>query len=161
MRIGEEWQRCETNADCPSSHSCQGSHKVCCPTAQSLCTQPKRLGDCTSAVRRYWYNAATRSCEMFQYTGCQGNDNNFNTLMACQQKCRGIHGKAWYPLKNLRILNFQSNQNVNTVGPSEIAMETSNNAPTNKMVQSAQSTTSAHLMEPPTDVAPQKPSHAP
>ncbi|CAO4368107.1 unnamed protein product [Caenorhabditis nigoni] len=102
LRIGEEWQRCETNADCPSSHSCQGSHKVCCPTAQSLCTQPKRLGDCTSAVRRYWYNAATRTCEMFQYTGCQGNDNNFPTLVACQQRCRGInvepkcqHGRAF------------------------------------------------------------------
>ncbi|CAI5444695.1 unnamed protein product [Caenorhabditis angaria] len=91
LRIGEEWQRCETNADCPSSHSCQGSHKVCCPTEQSLCTQPKRLGDCTSAVRRYWYNAATRSCEMFQFTGCQGNDNNFPSLVACQQKCRGIN----------------------------------------------------------------------
>ncbi|CAD6187897.1 unnamed protein product [Caenorhabditis auriculariae] len=91
LRIGEEWQRCETNNDCPSSHSCQGSHKVCCPTAQSLCTQPKRLGDCTSAVRRYWYNAATRTCEMFQYTGCQGNDNNFGSLVSCQQKCRGIH----------------------------------------------------------------------
>uniref|UniRef100_A0A8R1DIZ4 BPTI/Kunitz inhibitor domain-containing protein n=1 Tax=Caenorhabditis japonica TaxID=281687 RepID=A0A8R1DIZ4_CAEJA len=102
LRIGEEWQRCETNADCPSSHSCQGSHKVCCPTAQSLCTQPKRLGDCTSTVRRYWYNAATKTCEMFQFTGCQGNDNNFPTLVACQQKCRGInvepkcqHGRAF------------------------------------------------------------------
>lgn len=91
LRIGEEWQRCETNLDCPSSHSCQGSHKVCCPTAQSLCTQPKRLGDCTSAVRRYWYNSATRSCELFQYTGCQGNDNNFPSLVACQQRCRGIN----------------------------------------------------------------------
>ncbi|CAB3401648.1 unnamed protein product [Caenorhabditis bovis] len=102
LRIGEEWQRCETNADCPTSHTCQGSHKVCCPTAQSLCTQPKRLGDCTSSVRRYWYNAATRTCEMFQYTGCQGNDNNFPTLVACQQRCRGInvepkcqHGRAF------------------------------------------------------------------
>uniref|UniRef100_A0A1I7XAH4 BPTI/Kunitz inhibitor domain-containing protein n=1 Tax=Heterorhabditis bacteriophora TaxID=37862 RepID=A0A1I7XAH4_HETBA len=92
LRIGEEWQRCETNTDCPSSHSCQGNHKVCCPTAQSLCTQPKRLGDCTSSVRRYWYNAATRQCEMFHYTGCQGNDNNFASLVACQQKCRGING---------------------------------------------------------------------
>ncbi|PAV57799.1 hypothetical protein WR25_05106 [Diploscapter pachys] len=102
LRIGEEWQRCDSNNDCPSSHFCSGSHKVCCPTAQSLCTQPKRLGDCTSSVRRYWYNAATRTCELFQYTGCQGNDNNFATLLACQQKCKGIfvepkcpHGRAF------------------------------------------------------------------
>ncbi|CAI4228937.1 unnamed protein product [Auanema sp. JU1783] len=102
LRIGEEWQRCETNNDCPSSHTCQGSHKVCCPTSQSLCTQPRRLGDCTSSVRRYWYNAATRQCELFHYTGCQGNDNNFASLVHCQQRCRGItmepkcpHGRAY------------------------------------------------------------------
>uniref|UniRef100_A0A914C9P6 BPTI/Kunitz inhibitor domain-containing protein n=1 Tax=Acrobeloides nanus TaxID=290746 RepID=A0A914C9P6_9BILA len=90
LRIGEDWQRCETNMDCPSSHQCEPLHKVCCPTAQSICTQPKRLGDCTSSVRRYWYNSATRQCELFQYTGCQGNDNNFDSLLTCQQKCRGV-----------------------------------------------------------------------
>ena len=116
LRIGEEWQRCDSSNDCPSSHFCSGSHKVCCPTAridtssiniysvwlisESLCTQPKRLGDCTSSVRRYWYNAATRTCELFQYTGCQGNDNNFATLLACQQKCKGIFGRN----KNTRII---------------------------------------------------------
>ncbi|EPB69117.1 Kunitz/Bovine pancreatic trypsin inhibitor domain protein [Ancylostoma ceylanicum] len=26
LRIGEDWQRCETSADCPSSHSCSSSH---------------------------------------------------------------------------------------------------------------------------------------
>ncbi|CAD5219795.1 unnamed protein product [Bursaphelenchus xylophilus] len=90
LRIGEDWQRCETNNDCPSTHQCESGHKVCCPTAQSICTQPKRFGDCTSSVRRFWYNAATRQCELFQYTGCQGNDNNFDSLMDCQQKCRNI-----------------------------------------------------------------------
>ncbi|CAJ0578735.1 unnamed protein product, partial [Mesorhabditis spiculigera] len=102
LRIGDEWQRCEGPTDCPTSHTCQSAHKVCCPTSQTLCTQPKRLGDCTQSVRRYWYNAATRQCEMFQYTGCQGNDNNFPTLLQCQQKCKGVgveprcqHGRAF------------------------------------------------------------------
>uniref|UniRef100_A0AC35GV73 BPTI/Kunitz inhibitor domain-containing protein n=1 Tax=Panagrolaimus sp. PS1159 TaxID=55785 RepID=A0AC35GV73_9BILA len=90
LRIGEDWQRCESNTDCPSSHQCESVHKVCCPTAQSICTQPKRLGDCTNSVRRYWYNAGTRQCELFQYTGCQGNDNNFDSLLTCQQRCRNV-----------------------------------------------------------------------
>lgn len=34
LRIGEDWQRCETSADCPSSHQCESAHKVCCPTAR-------------------------------------------------------------------------------------------------------------------------------
>ncbi|KAL6727225.1 hypothetical protein Aduo_009120 [Ancylostoma duodenale] len=90
LRIGEDWQRCETSTDCPSLHSCSSSHHVCCPTPQSICTQPKQPGDCTSSIRRYWYNAATRQCEVFHYTGCQGNDNNFISLVLCQQNCKGI-----------------------------------------------------------------------
>ncbi|CAJ0942610.1 unnamed protein product, partial [Mesorhabditis belari] len=80
LRIGDEWQRCEGPTDCPTSHTCQSAHKVCCPTAQTLCTQPKRLGDCTQS----------------------GNDNNFPTLLQCQQKCKGVgveprcpHGRAF------------------------------------------------------------------
>ncbi|VDM82325.1 unnamed protein product [Strongylus vulgaris] len=94
LRIGDDWQRCQTSADCPSSHSCNSVLHVCCPTSQSICTQPKQPGDCTSAVRRYWYNSASRHCEMFYYTGCQGNDNNFNTLVLCQQTCKGIIGNG-------------------------------------------------------------------
>lgn len=73
LRIGEDWQRCETNNDCPNSHQCESAHKVCCPSAriyilifkffnflESICTQPKRLGDCTSSVRRYWYNVSNQ-----------------------------------------------------------------------------------------------------
>uniref|UniRef100_A0A0N5AE10 Kunitz/Bovine pancreatic trypsin inhibitor domain protein n=1 Tax=Syphacia muris TaxID=451379 RepID=A0A0N5AE10_9BILA len=105
LRIGDDWQRCSSNIDCPSSHQCDQQHRVCCPTAQTICTQPKRLGDCTNSVRRYWYNAQSRQCELFQYTGCQGNDNNFDTLLACQTKCKNVvqepkcqHGRAYKDL---------------------------------------------------------------
>ncbi|VDL75180.1 unnamed protein product [Nippostrongylus brasiliensis] len=90
LRIGEEWQRCDSTSECPSSHFCSSSHRVCCPTAQLICTQTKLHGDCNSTVRRYWYNAAIRQCETFHYTGCHGNDNNFPSLVACQTQCRGI-----------------------------------------------------------------------
>ena len=78
-------QRCATNADCPSTHECQvldmnslqidlsirfqSDHAVCCPRPQAICSQPLRLGDCKQSVRRYWYNAVTRACEIFDYTG--------------------------------------------------------------------------------------------
>nr|CDJ97759.1 Proteinase inhibitor I2 and Nematode-specific EB region domain containing protein [Haemonchus contortus] len=101
LRIGEDWQRCEASTECPSSHFCSTSHRVCCPSAQSICTQPKQPGDCTSTIRRYWYNAVTRQCEMFHYTGCHGNDNSFHSLVACQQQCKGIRGcpNGGFPLQ--------------------------------------------------------------
>uniref|UniRef100_A0A914CMN3 BPTI/Kunitz inhibitor domain-containing protein n=1 Tax=Acrobeloides nanus TaxID=290746 RepID=A0A914CMN3_9BILA len=61
---------------------------VCCPKKQTICSQPLRVGDCTENVKRYWYNALSRQCQMFEYTGCQGNDNNFETILDCQNFCK-------------------------------------------------------------------------
>uniref|UniRef100_A0A158R459 BPTI/Kunitz inhibitor domain-containing protein n=1 Tax=Syphacia muris TaxID=451379 RepID=A0A158R459_9BILA len=88
LRIGEVTQNCQSNNDCPSSHECKIDQGVCCPRMQTICTQPLRVGNCDRSVRRYWYNAQTRECQAFDYTGCQGNDNNFDTLMDCQTFCR-------------------------------------------------------------------------
>ncbi|VDM45373.1 unnamed protein product [Toxocara canis] len=90
LKIGTNNQRCGSNSDCPSTHECQSDHNVCCPRPQAICSQPLRLGDCKQSVRRYWYNAVTRACEIFDYTGCQGNDNNFETLLECQNTCENI-----------------------------------------------------------------------
>ncbi|CAD6185822.1 unnamed protein product [Caenorhabditis auriculariae] len=102
LRIGEESQRCQNNAQCPSSHECKADQGVCCPRKQTICAQPLRIGDCTENVKRYWYNAKTRQCQMFEYTGCQGNDNNFDTILDCQNFCKNaipepkcIQGQAY------------------------------------------------------------------
>ncbi|CAB3401564.1 unnamed protein product [Caenorhabditis bovis] len=88
LRIGDVTQSCGSNSDCPSSHECKMDQAVCCPRMQTICTQPLRIGNCDRSVRRYWYSAATRECQSFEYTGCQGNDNNFETLVDCQTFCR-------------------------------------------------------------------------
>ncbi|CAJ0580667.1 unnamed protein product, partial [Mesorhabditis spiculigera] len=88
LRIGDVTQQCQSNSDCPSSHECKIDQGVCCPRMQTICTQPLRVGNCDRSVRRYWYSAATRECQSFEYTGCQGNDNNFETLVDCQTFCR-------------------------------------------------------------------------
>uniref|UniRef100_A0A914UJW3 BPTI/Kunitz inhibitor domain-containing protein n=1 Tax=Plectus sambesii TaxID=2011161 RepID=A0A914UJW3_9BILA len=102
LRIGEDPQRCTTNSDCPTSHECKTDQGVCCPRKQTICSQPLRVGDCTESVKRYWYNAVTRSCQLYDYTGCQGNDNNFETLLDCQNYCKNaipepncLQGKAY------------------------------------------------------------------
>ncbi|EPB69114.1 Kunitz/Bovine pancreatic trypsin inhibitor domain protein [Ancylostoma ceylanicum] len=56
--------------------------------SETICAQPLRVGDCTESVKRYWYNAKARQCQMFEYTGCQGNDNNFETVLDCQSFCK-------------------------------------------------------------------------
>ncbi|KAK3724972.1 hypothetical protein QZH41_005873 [Actinostola sp. cb2023] len=54
-----------------------------------VCSLPKDPGTCFSLTYRYYYNQQTAKCEQFDYGGCQGNANNFETLEECQNKCAG------------------------------------------------------------------------
>ena len=56
-----------------------------------MCTQPKAAGTCGNRVERFWYNARTRNCESFVYSGCQANDNNFETYEDCSNYCQDIN----------------------------------------------------------------------
>ncbi|PIO29058.1 hypothetical protein AB205_0034210 [Aquarana catesbeiana] len=52
-------------------------------------------GPCSANITRYFYNTSSMACESFQYGGCIGNHNNFNTEQECIQTCRT---KGWYTL---------------------------------------------------------------
>ncbi|XP_029817752.1 tissue factor pathway inhibitor 2 [Manacus vitellinus] len=57
-------------------------------TGPLLCYSPKDEGLCSSSVPRYYYDAKTKSCKEFKYTGCGGNANNFVTETDCYNVCR-------------------------------------------------------------------------
>ncbi|XP_062621659.1 uncharacterized protein LOC134283227 [Saccostrea cucullata] len=73
---------------------CCGSNVFCTlracikPTSRGVCSQPKVVGPCRGAFRRWWYNKSTKRCELFSYGGCRGNQNNFRTKFACLRRCR-------------------------------------------------------------------------
>lgn len=39
---------------------------------------------------RWFYKRETKSCALFTYTGCQGNDNNFETELSCLESCSSM-----------------------------------------------------------------------
>ncbi|XP_052769423.1 papilin-like [Mya arenaria] len=51
------------------------------------CTLPPKSGPCKAYFPRYFYNTTSCSCEKFIYGGCQPNENNFDTLDACEKAC--------------------------------------------------------------------------
>ena len=51
------------------------------------CSLHPESGICQAAFRRYFYNVNTRSCQVFTYGGCGGNDNRFNTIEECNRIC--------------------------------------------------------------------------
>lgn len=55
--------------------------------ANPLCIQPVVKGSCEEAHLRYYYDRVTDSCRLFEYSGCDGNANNFGSIDDCQRLC--------------------------------------------------------------------------
>ncbi|NXS32991.1 TFPI1 inhibitor, partial [Pomatostomus ruficeps] len=53
----------------------------------SICAMKADDGPCKAIHIRYFFNIKSRKCEIFEYGGCHGNENNFLTLEECQKKC--------------------------------------------------------------------------
>ena len=61
--------------------------RAICISLAVACYLTKSVGRCQEYEPRFFYNYETRSCEEFDYGGCKGNANNFETLEACENKC--------------------------------------------------------------------------
>ncbi|XP_059583157.1 tissue factor pathway inhibitor-like [Alligator mississippiensis] len=58
-----------------------------------ICRLPPEQGMCARRLIRYYYNWVFRRCQQFIYGGCQGNANNFKTLLECENTCK-VGGKG-------------------------------------------------------------------
>ncbi|NWS00697.1 TFPI1 inhibitor, partial [Motacilla alba] len=59
-----------------------------------FCAMKADEGPCKAIHIRYFFNIKSRKCEVFEYGGCHGNENNFLSLEECQEKCVA---KGQYP----------------------------------------------------------------
>ena len=53
-----------------------------------FCELKPEMGPCTGSFLRYFYNSSIDECLSFYYGGCDGNENNFHTLFACNAICQ-------------------------------------------------------------------------
>lgn len=60
------------------------------------CTQPKDSGHCKKFVVKYAFDLSLNTCQQFEYGGCGGNNNRFDTQPECEQFCvvQEIEGKV-------------------------------------------------------------------
>ncbi|CAK9814021.1 Ppn [Anthophora quadrimaculata] len=76
---------------CQSNGNNFNSREECeyrCGDVQDPCSLPKVIGPCNGVVRQYYYDYRTDTCEEFEYSGCQGNKNRFQSRSSCEEKCQ-------------------------------------------------------------------------
>uniref|UniRef100_T1JGC3 BPTI/Kunitz inhibitor domain-containing protein n=1 Tax=Strigamia maritima TaxID=126957 RepID=T1JGC3_STRMM len=59
-----------------------------CFHSQEICELPKVAGPCSGQFSQWYFNPQADQCEEFQFGGCLGNGNRFNTFEDCQARCK-------------------------------------------------------------------------
>lgn len=54
---------------------------------KEICLLPKSLGTCEKSIERYYFDPTSQRCLLFVYSGCGGNENNFESVEACRNRC--------------------------------------------------------------------------
>lgn len=49
-------------------------------------------GKCSMNLTKFYFNIVTKECELFAYTGCGGNANNFMSILECETRCKQGYG---------------------------------------------------------------------
>ncbi|KAM4026395.1 WAP, Kazal, immunoglobulin, Kunitz and NTR domain-containing protein 1 [Anomaloglossus baeobatrachus] len=84
---------CQTfyNKGCPGGTNVFQTYEECrlsCqPRPPDLCTLPPVRGPCKALQWRWAYSPLMRQCFSFIYGGCNGNQNNFESRQACDDRC--------------------------------------------------------------------------
>ncbi|CAD6188190.1 unnamed protein product [Caenorhabditis auriculariae] len=89
---GPNGSKCSKDSvSCPPNFECmffRNSH-TCCPTKQNVCSQVLAPGmSCGDSPTTKWYFDANQGkCRPFEFLGCEGNDNNFDSPLLCSEMC--------------------------------------------------------------------------
>nr|XP_046260112.1 tissue factor pathway inhibitor a isoform X2 [Scatophagus argus] len=84
----------------------QGAKELKSP---EMCFRPVEQGTCHGAERRFAFNPRTKRCQMFSYSGCGGNENNFTSRKDCITKCirsRKAHDKKMIRIRRKNLFNI-------------------------------------------------------
>lgn len=53
-----------------------------------FCRLSAEKGPCLGRWTRYFYNESADDCSVFLFGGCDGNENNFHSILACRVICQ-------------------------------------------------------------------------
>ncbi|XP_059374396.1 kunitz-type protease inhibitor 1-like [Carassius carassius] len=54
------------------------------------CVEPPITGPCRASFTNWYFNPYKKRCDRFNYGGCDGNENRFDTEEKCMESCTGV-----------------------------------------------------------------------
>ncbi|KAK6738055.1 hypothetical protein RB195_020264 [Necator americanus] len=66
---------------------------------EEICLMEIDEGPCRGIMRRWAWNPVEEHCEPFEYGGCGGNGNNFDSQLECLDECWNKHVDEKYRKK--------------------------------------------------------------
>jgi len=100
-----------------------------CEEACDICTMPPDHGACYAyGTERWYYNSLSNQCEIFGWSGCGGNANNFASYELCMQGC-GQQSNNNCPLtldletNTLYSGTYKSQENIISAGKIEVGQQ--------------------------------------
>ena len=62
-----------------------------------FCFLAKEAGTCRESLLQWFYDRSDGVCKQFIYSGCEGNQNRFETRQQCENRCSQSQGKFLTP----------------------------------------------------------------
>jgi len=82
---------CEVYSSDEESEHAERIARCVAPGLSDRCKQPMERGTCSGNSLRWYYDTEYDDCHEFMYSGCHGNDNQFESLIDCKTTCRPAH----------------------------------------------------------------------
>jgi papilin len=79
------WGGCQPNGN--NFETVEACEQTCPVVNKSPCLVAPKSGSCKAAFTRYYYDYNTKQCKIFTWGGCGANENNFETVEACEKVC--------------------------------------------------------------------------